>query len=70
LGQSGYGVEQLTRREEEIPVLLAKGVFYKEIAEGLSISMSTMRTHIQPICEKLHGQSYMEAARKYFGGNY
>jgi DNA-binding NarL/FixJ family response regulator len=70
LEQSGSGVEQLTKREEEILVLLAKGAFYKEIAEALNISMSTVRTHIQHIYGKLHVQSRMEAARKYFGRNY
>jgi len=70
LEESGSGVEQLTKREQEILVHLAKGAFYKEIAEALNISMSTVRTHIQHIYGKLHVQSRMEAARKYFGKNY
>lgn len=60
-------VEQLTAREKEILALLSKGALYKEIADNLSISMSTVRTHIQHIYEKLHVQSRAEAARKYFG---
>jgi DNA-binding NarL/FixJ family response regulator len=62
--------EQLTKREQEILVLLAKGAFYKEIAEKLNISMSTVRTHIQHIYGKLHVQSRTDAARKYFDKNY
>jgi DNA-binding NarL/FixJ family response regulator len=69
LGQTPE-TEQLTKREQEILVLLAKGAFYKEIAENLNISMSTVRTHIQHIYGKLHVQSRMDAARKYFGKNY
>jgi DNA-binding NarL/FixJ family response regulator len=69
LGQTPE-TEQLTKREQEILVLLAKGAFYKEIAESLNISMSTVRTHIQHIYGKLHVQSRMDAARKYFGKNY
>jgi DNA-binding NarL/FixJ family response regulator len=60
-------VEQLTRREQEILALLAKGCLYKEIGEELKISISTVRTHVQHIYEKLHVQSRMEAARKFFG---
>jgi len=59
-------VDQLTTREREILALLAKGSLYKEIADNLSISMSTVRTHIQHIYEKLHVQSRTEAARKFF----
>ena len=69
LGQTSE-TEQLTKREQEILALLAKGAFYKEIAESLNISMSTVRTHIQHIYGKLHVQSRMDAARKYFGRNY
>lgn len=65
--QSASEVEHLTKREQEILALLAKGALYKEIADGLSISMSTVRTHIQHIYEKLHVQSRTEAAGKFFG---
>ncbi len=59
--------QQLEKREHEILALLSKGCLYKEISDGLSISMSTVRTHVQHIYEKLHVQSRMEAARKFFG---
>ena len=67
LEHSASEVEKLSKREQEILALLAKGALYKEIADTLAISMSTVRTHVQHIYEKLHVQSRMEAARKFFG---
>jgi len=66
-GQSSTEVEQLTKREQEILALLAKGCLYKEISDTLQISMGTVRTHVQHVYAKLHVQSRMEAARKFFG---
>jgi DNA-binding NarL/FixJ family response regulator len=60
-------LEQLTARELEILRLLAKGHMYKEIAERLAISMSTVRTHITAVYEKLHVHSRTEAAMKLAG---
>ena len=58
---------QLTVRELEILKQLAKGYMYKEIAENLGISMSTVRTHVSAVYEKLHVQSRTEAAMKLVG---
>jgi len=60
-------VEQLTSREQEILRLLAKGYMYKEIADQLAISMSTVRTHVSAVYEKLHVHSRTEAAMKLAG---
>ena len=60
-------VEQLTKREQELLALLAKGYFYKDIAEQLGISLNTVRTHVHSIYEKLHVQSRTEAATKFLG---
>ena len=62
-------VEALSGRENEILQLLAKGLLYKEIAEQLSISTSTVRQHIHHIYEKLHVQNRTEAINKAFGKN-
>ncbi len=62
--KSASGVEHLTSREHEILRLLAKGYMYKEIADHLGISMSTVRTHISAVYEKLHVHSRTEAAMK------
>ena len=58
-------VEHLSRREEEVLALLAKGRLYKEIGETLNISIATVRTYIQRIYEKLHVQSRTEATIKF-----
>jgi len=62
-------VEVLSSRENEILQLLAKGLLYKEIADQLSISVSTVRQHIHHIYEKLHVQNRTEAINKVFGRN-
>ena len=60
-------LRQLTGRESEILKLLAKGYLYKEIAEHLGVSMSTVRTHVSAVYEKLHVHSRTEAAMKLAG---
>jgi DNA-binding NarL/FixJ family response regulator len=60
-------VEKLTKREQEILALLAKGYLYKEIADQLGISLSTVRAHLHTVYEKLHVQSRTEAVVKFLG---
>ena len=60
-------VEALSKRETEILQLLSKGLLYKEIADQLHISTSTVRQHIHKIYEKLHVQNRTEAINKAFG---
>ena len=62
-------VEVLSSRENEILQLLAKGLLYKEIADQLATSVSTVRQHIHHIYEKLHVQNRTEAINKVFGRN-
>ena len=54
----------LTPREREILQFLSEGYLYKEISDRLSISYSTVRTHIERIYEKLHVQSRAQAVAK------
>ena len=54
----------LTVRENEILDFLARGLLYKEIADQLHISISTVRQHIHNIYEKLHVQNRTEAINK------
>ena len=54
----------LSRREQEIIQVLAKGYRYKEIADKLFLSQETIRTHIRNIYEKLHVNSRSEALKK------
>jgi len=67
LEHSSSELGQLTSREHEILALLSRGSLYKEIGSALNISISTVRTHVQHIYEKLQVQSRTEAARKFFG---
>ena len=57
--------EYLSKREEEILNLLAKGFRYKEIADALSIGYETVRSHLKNIYDKLHVHSRTEAVVKY-----
>jgi len=59
-------LDQLTRREQEVLALLAKGCLYKEISDHLGISFHTLRNHQRAIYEKLHVHSRTEAAVKFF----
>jgi len=58
-------MEQLTKREHEILALLAKGFLYKEIADQLGVTLSTVRAHLHTVYEKLHVQSRTEAVVKF-----
>lgn len=60
-------LETLTKRELEILTLLAKGYLYKEIADHLAITLSTVRAHLHTVYEKLHVQSRTEAVVKFLG---
>ncbi len=57
--------EELSQREEEILQQLSKGYSTKEIADHFSISVNTVRTHLQHIYEKLHVRSRTEAVLKF-----
>lgn len=59
--------EKLTKRENEILSLLAKGALYKEIADQLQISINTVRVHIQNVYEKLHVHSRSQAIMRFLG---
>jgi DNA-binding NarL/FixJ family response regulator len=58
-------IEGLSQREEEILKNLSEGYSTKEIAERLSVSVNTVRTHLQHIYEKLHVRSRTEAVAKF-----
>ena len=57
----------MSPREKEIIALLGKGYLYKEIADQLGISISTVRAHLHTVYEKLHVQSRTEAVVKFLG---
>ncbi len=57
--------ESLTPREREVLELLARGYYYKEIADSLHISVPTVSTYIRRIYDKLHVHSRARAVAKY-----
>jgi DNA-binding NarL/FixJ family response regulator len=52
----------LTEREKEVLVLVASGASNKEVADKLSVSIHTVKSHIRKILDKLHLTSRHEAA--------
>jgi two-component system, NarL family, nitrate/nitrite response regulator NarL len=46
--------EELTRREREVLRLLAQGLTNKQIAEGLTIEVATVKSHVHRILGKLN----------------
>jgi NarL family two-component system response regulator LiaR len=61
VSEMGASPEALTRREGEILTLLAKGHGTQDIADLLSISLNTVRNHIQHILQKFQVHTRLEA---------
>lgn len=57
-------IDSLSLREKEILQQLSRGMQYKMIADALSLSTETVRTHIRNIYEKLQVHSKEDAIRK------
>lgn len=58
--------ELLSKREQEVLELLSRGFLYKEIADKLSISISTVKRHLNSIYTKLQVQNKVEAVNKLY----
>lgn len=58
-------LHDLSAREWEVLRLLARGFSYKEIAEALGVSLTTVNTHIHRTYEKLHVQSRGQAVARF-----
>ena len=58
-------IEKLSPREQQVLELLAEGFAYKQIAAKLELSISSIRTYIRSMYEKLHVNSRTEAVVKY-----
>src|SRR5258706_3707406 len=59
-----YHEEELTERENEILKLLSAGYRNKEVSEKLFISLSTVKSHVYNIYQKLHVTTRVEALNK------
>jgi DNA-binding NarL/FixJ family response regulator len=55
-------VEPLTAREREILTLIAQGMNNREISSALSVTVSTVKTHIEHILAKLQATDRVQAA--------
>lgn len=55
---------RLTPREKEVLACIVEGLSYKMIADKLTISYETVRSHVKKIYEKLHVASLTEAVAK------
>lgn len=56
------GVAVLTRREQDVLCLVAEGASDQEIANQLTVSIHTVKTHMRNILAKLHASHRHEAA--------
>jgi DNA-binding NarL/FixJ family response regulator len=56
-------IVSLTRREKEVLSYVAAGSTDKEIAEELTISLHTVKSHIRNILAKMHVENRRQAAR-------
>lgn len=61
-GPASQPVDPLTRREEEVLVLVAKGGTNAEIAQELFISLTTVKTHVAALMAKLGVRNRVEIA--------
>ncbi len=61
--EAGDDFSTLTSREMEVLDLAARGAADKEIAEQLTISLHTVKSHMRNILSKLHVNTRREAAR-------
>jgi DNA-binding NarL/FixJ family response regulator len=64
-GSEADETRQLSPRERDVLDYLVKGYSYKETADQMGISYSTVHTHIEHIYQKLHVQSRAQAVAKY-----
>ncbi len=55
-------IEELTEREEEVLVTVARGRTNAEIADELHISLSTVKTHLASLMRKLGARNRVEIA--------
>ena len=61
-GRSADPLGSLSEREREVLTLLAEGLRNREIADRLTISEATVKTHVRHVLEKLRFRNRAEAA--------
>lgn len=58
-------LDELTPKENELLAFLAEGLFYKEIADKMHISIDTVKKHASTIYRKLQVSNRTEAVNRY-----
>ncbi len=61
--EEGSNIALLTPRERETLTLLARGLSDREIAQQLTVSLYTVKSHVRSVLQKLQVASRHEAAR-------
>ena len=61
---------KLSPVEQKVLQHLARGLLYKEVADTLNISVSTVRTHVWHIYRKLHAHNRTEAVARALPGSH
>jgi len=64
MARQSVGGETISEREVEVLQLMAKGAANKEIADALSISESTVKTHVGSLFRKLEANDRTEAVTR------
>ncbi len=62
-GSADPELDQLTAREQEVLLLLARGYTYKEIAARLVVSVKTVESHVSNVLRKLQLSNRNELTR-------
>ncbi len=65
-GSSGVAdpeLDQLTAREQDVLLLIARGYLYKEIGARLHISVKTVESHVSNVLRKLQLSNRAELTR-------
>jgi DNA-binding NarL/FixJ family response regulator len=57
---------ELTRREQQVLALIARGYALDSVATELFVSKNTVKSHTLRICRKLGVSSRSEAAERYW----
>ena len=66
IGPAPEETANLSPRELQVLDLLAAGFIYKEISDKLNIKVTTVRTYVENICQKLHVRNRLEAVARHY----